>query len=63
MKYMLLICVGEDVQLTPEEGAEMERATLAWVDEMEGRGVRLQGRTAAASQRRHHGPRPGRTRY
>ena len=43
MKYMLLICVGEDVQLTPEEGAEMERATLAWVDEMDGRGVRLQG--------------------
>ena len=43
MRYMLLICVGEDVQLTPEESAEMERATLAWVDEMEGRGVRLQG--------------------
>jgi hypothetical protein len=43
MKYMLLICVAEDVQLTPAEGAEMERATLAWVDEMEGRGVRLQG--------------------
>ena len=43
MKYMLLICVGEDVQLTPEDGAEMERATLAWVDEMDGRGVRLQG--------------------
>ena len=43
MKYMLLICVGEDVQLTPAEGAEMERATDAWVAEMEGRGVRLQG--------------------
>jgi len=43
MKYMMLVCVGEDVQLTPAESAEMERATLAWVDEMEGRGVRLQG--------------------
>ena len=43
MKYMMLVCVGEDVQLTPAESAEMERATLAWVDEMGGRGVRLQG--------------------
>jgi hypothetical protein len=43
MKYMLLICVGEDVQLTPAESAEMERGTEAWVAEMEGRGVRLQG--------------------
>jgi hypothetical protein len=43
MKYMMLVCVGEDVQLSPAESAEMERATLAWVAEMEGRGVRLQG--------------------
>jgi hypothetical protein len=43
MKYMLLICVAEDLQLSPAEGAEMERATQAWVTEMESRGVRLQG--------------------
>ncbi len=43
MRYMMLVCVGEDVQISPAESAEMERATLAWVDEMEGRGVRLQG--------------------
>ncbi len=43
MRYMLLICVAEDVQLNPAESAEMEGATQAWVTEMEGRGVRLQG--------------------
>ena len=43
MKYMLLICVAEDLQLSPAEGAEMERATQAWVTEMDGRGVRVTG--------------------
>src|ERR1700747_2918844 len=43
MRYMLLVCVDESVQLSPAESAEMERATEAWVTEMEGRGVRLQG--------------------
>jgi hypothetical protein len=40
---MLLVCIAEGVQLSPEEGAEMERGTEAWVAEMDGRGVRLQG--------------------
>jgi hypothetical protein len=43
MRYMLLVCVDESVQLSPAESAEMERGTEAWVTEMEGRGVRLQG--------------------
>jgi len=43
MRYMLLVCVAEGIQLSPEESAEMGRGTEAWVEEMEGRGVRLQG--------------------
>ena len=43
MKYLLLICVEETVQLSPEEGATMQSATESWVAEMDGRGVRLQG--------------------
>jgi hypothetical protein len=43
MKYLLLICVDEAVQLSPEEGAAMGSATESWVTEMDSRGVRLQG--------------------
>jgi hypothetical protein len=43
MKYLLLICVDESVQLTPEQSAAIPRETEAWVSEMDGRGVRLQG--------------------
>jgi hypothetical protein len=43
MKYMLLICRDEDIELTPQERADMGPATEAWVTEMDGRGVRLQG--------------------
>jgi hypothetical protein len=38
MKYLLLICVEESVQVTPEEADPMP-----WVEEMMGRGVRLDG--------------------
>lgn len=31
MTYLLLICVAENVQLTPEESAAMEAATESWV--------------------------------
>jgi hypothetical protein len=41
--YLLLICVAENVQLTPEESAAMGPATDAWVAEMDGRGVRREG--------------------
>ena len=43
MKYLMLVCVAEDVPVSPAESAEMERATMAWVAEMEGRGVRVTG--------------------
>jgi hypothetical protein len=43
VKYMLLVCMSEDVKLSPEEEAAVDRDTGAWVAEMDGRGVRLQG--------------------
>ena len=43
MKYLMLVCVGDDVQLSPEEQAAMGPDTDAWVREMDSRGVRLQG--------------------
>ena len=43
MRYLLLICVDETLQLSPGEGAAMQSATESWVAEMDGRGVRLQG--------------------
>jgi hypothetical protein len=44
MTYLLLICVPENVQLTPEQSAAMPAATASWVDEMDGRGVRREGK-------------------
>jgi hypothetical protein len=41
--YLLMICVAENVQLTPEESAAMPIATQEWVAEMDGRGVRREG--------------------
>jgi hypothetical protein len=38
VKYLLLICVSESVQVSPEESSP-----LAWVEEMDGRGVRQLG--------------------
>jgi hypothetical protein len=43
MQYMLLIRGDESAQLSAAESAYMEKATLAWVEEMDGRGVRLRG--------------------
>jgi hypothetical protein len=43
MKYLMMVCVDKNVQLSPEEGAAMGRDTDAWVSEMDSRGVRLQG--------------------
>jgi hypothetical protein len=41
MTYLMLICVPENVQLTPEQSAAMGPATEAWVTEMQG--VRREG--------------------
>jgi hypothetical protein len=43
MKYMMLICGDETMELTPEEQSEMEKGAESWVAEMTGRGVRLRG--------------------
>ncbi len=37
MRYMLMICLDESVGPSPEEGLDAE--TIAWDEEMEGRGV------------------------
>jgi len=43
MKYLLLICTDDSVELSPQERAAMPAATEAWVSEMESAGVRLMG--------------------
>jgi hypothetical protein len=43
MKYMLMVCSDESVELSPEEIADMVSSTGAWVEEMDGRGVRMLG--------------------
>jgi hypothetical protein len=43
VKYMMLVCIDESVELSPEETAQIGPATDAWVQEMERRGVRLDG--------------------
>jgi hypothetical protein len=43
MKYLLLICVDEQEQLSQQESAAMASDTRAWVAEMVGRGIRLDG--------------------
>ena len=43
MKYMMLVCVAEGTELSPEETARIGPDTEAWVEEMERCGVRLEG--------------------
>jgi hypothetical protein len=47
MNYVMLVCVDASVELDPEEVATIGPDTDAWVREMEGRGVRLQGNRLA----------------
>lgn len=48
MKYMLLICRDEKFELDPEARARIPAAAEAWVKEMDGRGVRVEGNALAA---------------
>jgi hypothetical protein len=48
MKYMLLICRDEKVELDPEARARIPAAAEAWAKEMDGRGVRVEGNALAA---------------
>ena len=43
MKYLIFICGDDALELTPEEGAAMGRDTIAWVEEMTARGIRIEG--------------------
>jgi len=42
MKYMMIVCVDEELA-TPEATKDVGRDAMAWVEEMDGRGVRLLG--------------------
>jgi hypothetical protein len=40
---MMLVCVTEGTELSPEEAARIGPDTEAWVEEMDRRGIRLDG--------------------
>ncbi len=42
MKYLMFVCVDEALA-TPEATESVASDAMAWVEEMDGRGVRLQG--------------------
>ncbi len=42
-RYMMLVCLGPEVAMGPQDEAEIGPATDAWVKEMDGSGVRLFG--------------------
>jgi hypothetical protein len=46
MRYLMLVCVDEEL-VNPESVKDMPRDTIAWVEEMDGRGVRVQGNRLA----------------
>jgi hypothetical protein len=48
MKYMMLVCADESVELSQAQRALIPAATDAWVTEMDGRGIRLTGDQLAA---------------
>ena len=43
MKYLLLICADQDLELTAEEQAEIGPTMDAWLKDVDGREVRLLG--------------------
>ncbi len=43
MKYLMLVCVEEGIDLPPEERAAVGPDAEAWVEEMNRRGLRIQG--------------------
>jgi hypothetical protein len=47
MKYLMFVCADPDTQLDAREIAEVHSDAQAWVEEMGGRGVRLQGNQLA----------------
>jgi hypothetical protein len=47
MRYLMLVCVEEGIELPAEEGATVGPDVDVWVSEMDGRGVRVQGQELA----------------
>jgi hypothetical protein len=47
MRYMMLVCVDPTIELPAEERAVIGPNTQTWVDEMDGRGVRVMGEQLA----------------
>ena len=43
MKYLMLVCRDPAIQLSPEQRAAMRDSVVAWVEEMERRGILLPG--------------------
>lgn len=43
MKYLLFIGTPKDLELGAEDRAVVQEGVMAWIGEMEGRGVRLDG--------------------
>ena len=56
MKYLMFVCVDEQL-MTPESVKDMPQDTIAWVSEMDGRGVRLQGSRLQDDRQRDDGAR------
>jgi hypothetical protein len=50
MNYLMFVCMDETVTPDPEDLAGMGERTQSWVDEMDGRGVRLQGQRLRPQQ-------------
>jgi hypothetical protein len=47
MRYMLLICPDKSIELPAQERSRIGPKVEAWVKEMDGRGVRLEGHELA----------------
>lgn len=47
MKYLMFVCRDKSIEFSPQDRARIGPDVEAWVAEMEGRGVRLEGHTLA----------------
>lgn len=47
MKYLMFVCVDKAIDLPAEQRATIGPESQAWADEMQARGVRLQGQELA----------------
>ncbi len=50
MRYLMLVCGDPSIELTEEQRMTIGPEAAAWVQEMDGRGVRLQGQELAGVQ-------------